>query len=353
MNQKISLLLLSLLISLPVCAQKSKIIQSASKALTQAPQVTGSLSATLKRTALQAVKRPDIRLSVARLDHACILSTPTNKRPHSSAFLFETTYKGKKEIWAATSSHVTQKGEPLLLTFFNGKKSFPVFGDVVRTGPALLSDIALIKLQEPLPPQLKPFKLANVEDTQSPLSLWGYSYNKLYHVENLTFEKDNTRFLRTDFPFEQRRRAGLCGGPLLNQKEEVLGVACGVSMEDKAYATSIRIIPYLLQAYHEGSAEIPLMIHGKNLGNIHIDERIYLIRCLDENGTSINLYETYDQLHQSDIERLLNDPEVHYLQLILGSYGADSNPVYRALTYDKKTGTHWIEPYKQRTSRYE
>ncbi len=296
----------------------------------------------LDRAILQAAKRPDIRLSVARLDHAILLDYPKNKRPHSTAFLFQTTYNGQPEIWAATAGHTAQLGEQLLLTFYNGKKEIPVEGTLVQQGPALLSDAALIQLKQPLPPGLQPFVLAETTNPQEKLTTWGYASNKLYHIDNLTFEKDNTRFIRTDFPASQKKRAGLCGGPLLNPQGEVLGIHCGSSLDNKSYAANIRIIPYLLEAYHEGTVNIPLLAHHLVFGKIHIEERILYIQTESEEGTVLNKEEIYDQLPQSLILTLYQDPEVRFIKFVLGSYLYD-NPSYRVLVYDKKNKTTFFE----------
>ena len=315
-------------------AQKAKGLKYVSKALT---------SSTLDRTVLQAAKRPDIRLSVARLDHAILLDLPMNQRPHSTAFLFTTRYQGARSVWAVTAGHTAQLGEKLLLTFYDGKKEIPVKGTLVQQGPALLSDAALIKLEGPLPKELRPFELATRINPQEKLTSWGYASNKLYQINNLTFEKDNTRFIRTDFPAEQTKRSGLCGGPLLNAKGQAIGIHCGSTWEDKSYAASVRIIPYLLQAYRNGNTTIPIVAKGINFGSINLDERIIYIQCMDEHGTIINQEEIYDQLPQSLLMTLYQDPEVRYLRFVLGSHIQDQ-PTYRVLVYDKARGTSPFEP---------
>ena len=315
-------------------AQKAKGIKHVSKALN---------SSSLDRTVLKATKRPDIRLSVARLDHAILLDLPMNKRPHSTAFLFTTRYQGVRSIWAVTAGHTAQLGERLRLTFYDGKKEIPVDGTLVQQGPALLSDAALIKLQDPLPHGLHPLELSLDINPQDKLTTWGYASNKLYQINNLTFEKDNTRFIRTDFPVEQTKRSGLCGGPLLNTKGEAIGIHCGSTWEDKSYAASVRIIPYLLQAYSEGKAEIPIIAKGIDFGSIQLNERIIHIQCMDAHGTIINQEEIYDQLPQSLLMSLYQDPEVRYLRFVLGSY-IQNQPTYRVLVYDKASGTHHFEP---------
>lgn len=331
--------------TVPFCAhaQKVRAVKPVTKALS---------SSRLSRTVLQAAKRPDIRLSVARLDHAILLDVPINKRPHSTAFLFSTTYKGKKEVWAVTARHTAQLGEKLLLTFYDGKKSIPIYGTLVQQGPVLLSDASLIKLDNPPLEKLHPFELTTQINPHEKLATWGYASNKLYQVNNLTFEKDNTRFLRTDFPPEQKKRSGLCGGPLLNAQGQAVGIHCGSTMEDKAYAASVRIIPYLLQAYHEGNAQIPIIAHGINFGSINLDERIMYIQCMNEHGEMINQEDFYDQLPQSLLMTLYQDPEVRYLRFVLGSLD-NEEPVFRVLVYDKKTQTSTFEPLHRNQNLFE
>ena len=327
-----------LLFAVPhVRAQKNKWLQSTSKAL----------SAPLDRTVLTAAKRPDIRLSVARLDHTILLDLPMHKRPHSTAFLFTTTYQGAQVTWAVTARHTAQLGEKLRLTFYNGKKEIPVNGTLVQQGPVLLSDVALIKLDAPSLSELHPLQLTTEIDPTEKLTTWGYASNKLYQIDNLTFEKDNTRFLRTDFPETQTKRSGLCGGPLINAHGQAVGIHCGSSLDDKAYASSVRIIPYLLQAYYEGHAEIPLIAKGIEFGSIDINERILYIQCLDEHGKLLNQEDLYDQLPQSLIISLYQDPEVRYLRFILSNHKQDI-PSYRVLVHDKQTGTHHFEPLYRR-----
>lgn len=323
------------LLAQPVWAQKIKTVANM-------PKVLSSL---VDRSVAQAAKRPDVRLSIARLDHGSLMMYPPQKRPHSTAFLFRTTYKGRPEIWAATARHTAQVGEKLYLTFYNGKKEIPVRARLVQEGPALLSDAALIKLEEPIPAELQPLPLATKINPQEPLTTWGYASNKLFHIDNLTFEKDNTRFIRTDFPSEQRKRSGLCGGPLLNAQGEVLGIHCGTSLQDdKGYASNISIIPYMLQAYHEGTAEIPVVAKQIVFGSIRIDEHIISVKCVSAEGRPLNHENIYEQLPQSLIMSLYADPEVRYVKFVLGPSHYE-RPV-RVLVYDKETRQHWFEPFE-------
>ena len=341
--------LVATLLATPYCAhaQKARWKAAASQAFKKHPAPLNRLSRTLADV---NTKHFDIRLSVARLDHACLLNTPKNQRPHSTAFLFTTRYKikiGEKTfnapvVWAITAGHNAQVGEKLLLTFYDGEQEISVRGTLVQQGPALLSDAALIRLDDFPSNRLRPFELSTEIDPQAKLTTYGYASNNFYKINNLTFEKDNTRFIRTNFPEKQTKRSGLCGGPLLNAKGQAVGIHCGSTLDDKSYAASVRIISYLLQAYYEGNAQIPIIAKGIELGSIDLNERIYHIECRDEYGNLLNQEDVYDQLPQSLLLALYQDPEVRYLRFVLGSYHNDS-PSYRVLVYDKKTSTSHFE----------
>ena len=59
----------------------------------------------------------------------------------------------------------------------------------------------------------------------------------------------------------------------------------------------------------------------------------------------LNQEEIYDQLPQSLIMSLYQDPEVRYIKFLLGSY-VEGQPTYRVLVYDKQTRQHTFEPFK-------
>ena len=322
-----------LAVSCHAYAQKGNWVKPATRAL---------VSSQLDRTVLKAAKRPDIRLSVARLDHAILLNTPQNKRPHATAFLFTTSYKKQQEVWAVTAGHNAQLNESLQLTFYNGDKEILVDGTLVQQGPALLSDAALIKIDTPLPAELRPLELSTEINPQESLTMWGYAFNNFYQLNGLTLEKDNTRFLRTNFPDNQHKRSGLCGGPLLNAQGKAVGIHCGTNLDDKSYAASVRIIRYLLQAYYEGSASIPIIAKGIYFGSIDLNDRILFIQNLDEHKQILNQQDVYEQLHQSLLMELYQAPQTRYLRFGVVS-NLYSTPTYRVLVYDKKTGLNHIE----------
>ena len=139
---------------------------------------------------------------------------------------------------------------------------------------------------------------------------------------------------------------------MLNSKGQVLGIHCGTSLDDKSYAANINIVPYLIRAYYEGETDIPIFMEKHQLGTIHIDERIWYIQCMDANENLINSEPIYEQLHQSDVLRLLNDPEVHYMRFLLGP--KHEGRITRILVYDKATQKyHFRDPVQTSYNFYE
>ncbi|MBO5910685.1 MAG: hypothetical protein J6Q05_00595, partial [Elusimicrobiaceae bacterium] len=100
-------------------------------------------------------------------------------------------------------------------------------------------------------------------------------------------------------------------------------------------------------AYYEGHAEIPLIAKDVEFGSIGLNERIIYIQCMNEHAELINQEDIYDQLPQSLLMTLYQDPEVRYLRFVVGSY-YQTSPDYRVLVYDKKTGTSHFEPFRPR-----
>lgn len=341
-----------------VCAQNGKTFSQAAKAALgkqtlQLPAVLPRAAARLESAAARAV-RPmpaDIRLSVAKLESFYSLKLSEKMRPTATAFVLKAPYKGKDEVWAVTAGHIAKGfGQTVKLFFYNGDREIEINGKVVQHGPNLLSDAALIKLTDPLPPQIKPLALAETVQPGEKLASAGYVKHQLYYTKDRFLQKDNSRFLRTDFDVPENLRAGLCGGPLLTPQGLAAGIHCGSAfMESRAYAAHINIVPYLIKAYHEGTAEIPLVMGPWNFGPIRLSEHIHSVEALDANGRVLWLYQVENQLHQSTVLDLFNKPQTRSLRFLLEDRGSeptvfDMKNEFRHLIYDKEQKTVRFEP---------
>lgn len=319
----------------------------------QLPAVLPPALTRLESAAARAV-RPmpaDIRLSVAKLESFYSLKLPEKMRPTATAFVFKTKYKEQDEVWAVTAGHIAKGfGQAVRLSFYNGEKEITVNGKVVRYGPNLLSDAALIKLKDPLPPEIKPLTLAAEVHPGEKLASVGYVKHQIYYTKDRFLQKDNGRFLRTDFDVPENLRSGLCGGPLLTPGGTAAGIHCGSTfMKNRAYAAHINIVPYLIKAYHEGTAEIPLVMGPWNFGPIRLSEHIHAVDALDENQRVLSRYDVQNQLHQSTVLALFNLPKTRFLRFLLEDRKNepsvfDTHNDFRYLIYDKEQKTVRFEP---------
>ena len=333
-------------------------------AVTRVPKVAGQpvLSPSVLKPSLQQVdraaleaaqkaakavpKKPalrDMRLSIAKVQSALLEGWPEAQQPVATAFVFKTTYNGKEEVWGATAAHIAKgMGHKLTLVFYNGDTKIVVPAEVVQYGPNMISDLALLKLPEKLPDEIVPLPLAKTPSARGEAFIsGGYSGHKFVYTGNQHLQKDNSRFLRTDFSVPLNNRAGLCGAPLLNAQGQVTGIHCGsVWGGEVAYASNTGVLDYLLKAQHEGSADIPLVAGKLQLGYLKTTEHIHSVEALNSRQQTVDRYDTENCLTQSTILGLLQQPDVRFLRFMLEDRKGDPtefsmNHNFRYLIYDK------------------
>lgn len=315
-------------------------LEAAKQAAQKAKQEAGKISAA-----------PDMRLSIAKVQSALLAELPESQQPVATAFIFKTTYNGKEEVWGATAAHIAKgMGKKLTLIFYNGDTKIIVPAEVVQYGPNMISDLALLKLPEKLPAEIVPLPLAQIPSTRGEAFIsGGYSGHHFVYTGKQHLQKDNSRFLRTDFSVPLKHRAGLCGAPLLNAQGEVTGIHCGsVWGGDIAYAANTGVLDYLLKAQHEGSADIPLVAGPLRLGFLKTTEHIHSVEALNARQQTIGRYDTENRLTQSTMLALLNQPEVRFLRFMLEDRGAkpvefSMNNPFRYLIYDKEEKSFYYQ----------
>ncbi len=322
-------------------------------ATSRLPALVNQTLQTAARAARQRAGQ-DIRLSVAKLQSALLANLPESQQPSATAFVFTVQHNGQQEVWGATAGHIAKgMGKNLNLIFYNGEQPFVVPAEVVQYGPNLVSDIALLKITQPLPPEITPLELESrpVKLGEALISA-GYCKHKLVYTGKQFLQKDNQRFLRTEFNVPFNQRIGLCGSPLLNSHGKAAGVLCGnIWDENTAYASNIGLLHYLLKAAHEGSAEIPLVAGSVTLGEIQTTEHIHSVEAIDGYGRTITRYDTENRLTQSTIKQLLQQPHTRFLRILLEDRGKnpmefDINHPFRYLLYDVQTNTSYFQPVR-------
>lgn len=309
-------------------------------------------SAAAQKTSAEPAK--DMRQSVAKVLSSFLEDWPEKQQPSATAFVFKTHYNGKEEIWGATAAHIAKgMGQQLTLVFYEGDKKIVLPAEVVQYGPNMISDLALLKLPENLPPEIVPLPLSDAPaKTGEAFIAGGYSNHRFIYTGKQHLQKDNSRFLRTDFFVPLKNRAGLCGSPLINAQGEVAGILCGSIWEaDVAFAANTNVLSYLLEAQHKGSADIPLVAGSIKLGDIKTTEHIHSVEALNAQRQTIGKYDTQNRLPQSTMLALLKLPDTHFLRFMLEDRGNKpmefnmDNP-FRYLIYNKEQDTFEYQPIR-------
>ena len=192
--------------------------------------------------------------------------------PHASAFVFEENYNGKKYLWGATASHYFL-GEPSLEQ--TGKAPIPV--QMVAQGHHGRNDVSIFPIPAALQNKFIPLKLAAHSPKEGEtLHSAGY-FDDGFHVEEKRMVKSvlPSRIVTSLQVKDTRAREGACGGPVLNEKEEIVGIHVGSSQKQIGFVVPVEHIHELLQAYHNnGKALHPLYFNGRQIGNININEHL-------------------------------------------------------------------------------
>lgn len=316
--------------------------------------ITRANAASLATHQAQVLQAKDMRQSVAKVLSSFLEDWPEKQQPSATAVVFKTHYNGKEEVWGATAAHIAKgMGNRLSLVFYNGSKRIDVPAEVVQYGPNMISDLALLKLPENLPPEIVPLPLSDAPaKTGEAFIAGGYSNHRFIYTGKQHLQKDNSRFLRTDFFVPLKNRAGLCGSPLINAQGEVAGILCGSIWEaDVAFAANTNVLSYLLEAQHKGSADIPLVAGSIKLGDIKTTEHIHSVEALNAQRQTIGKYDTQNRLPQSTMLALLKLPDTHFLRFMLEDRGNKpmefnmDNP-FRYLIYNKEQDTFEYQPIR-------
>lgn len=316
--------------------------------------ITRANAASLATHQAQVLQAKDMRQSVAKVLSSFLEDWPEKQQPSATAFVFKTHYNGKEEVWGATAAHIAKgMGQQLTLVFYEGDKKIVLPAEVVQYGPNMISDLALLKLPENLPPDIVPLPLSDAPaKTGEAFIAGGYSNHRFIYTGKQHLQKDNSRFLRTDFFVPLKNRAGLCGSPLINAQGEVAGILCGSIWEaDVAFAANTNVLSYLLEAQHKGSADIPLVAGSIKLGDIKTTEHIHSVEALNAQRQTIGKYDTQNRLPQSTMLALLKLPDTHFLRFMLEDRGNKpmefnmDNP-FRYLIYNKEQDTFEYQPIR-------
>lgn len=201
----------------------------------------------------------------------------------ASSFIIEEEFNGQKFLWGITAAHIAyiQRGFPAVWI----DDSFPYPIDFTVLGNPDMIDVAAfpLPLEDLVPDQIIPLKLADKmpqvgEKTYS----FGFFNEGFFLVPNREIKEVTPNRLITSLEFDTPKRAGACGGPVLNAQGEVVGVHIGSSDSRQiSFVLPSTQIKRLLKAYRNNGQDLqPLLFNGIHLGEININENIERVRTL-------------------------------------------------------------------------
>lgn len=195
---------------------------------------------------------------------------------HSSGFIFEEFFKGKRTVWAAVPYHTSgSSGAEVYLRFFDGEGNSSVQHFTVNQGGGWginSLDVSLIKLPEELAEKVFALRLSDKGARVGEVAQ-GYGYMCALkedvipgvYARRIT---DTTGFkLSGDYQLPPAP-SGFCGAPVISSSGYVLGMHCGSEKGKQTFAVSAAGIKELLRAFYFGHAAQPVKILGKTLFEI-------------------------------------------------------------------------------------
>lgn len=239
----------------------------------------------------------------------------------ASSFVIEETFNGKKQLWGVTAAHVANQlsVRPGIVT---QKGIIPI--QVAIQGSPDMTDIALFPIPGELAPYVHPLTLAKQSPAAGTVThSFGYFHNGFHLVSNRRVLESTPSRLITSLEFKTKDRGGACGGPLLNEQNQVVGVHIGSSSSKKiSYAVPVEHIYKLLAAYHNrGKFMQPLLFKGKKLGEINVNEALVAVQARYRGRTTVNMFTQHQEnlINYSHLETLLPPGPIDELYLYIES----------------------------------
>ena len=335
---------------------------------------TASAAAKIQRAAAQAAQAKKLSLKqqqIAAFDASFLERMATLKNPElygfvpftPSVFFIEEMREGEKYLWGVTAAHVLDllgEGTSLYVTTQSGiSLNFPF--EIAAKGNAGMADIALLRIKEDISDFVHPIPLAeDAPQSGDMLRSYGFFEGDFHIVPNRRVLLSSPGRIITSFEFGNHERAGACGGPLLNENNELVGIHCGSSKSKmESYAVPVSFLRDLIEAAHNnGSKTRDLVLNGQIIGQIDINEYIYSV-MINRRGQNLLAFQLWHEEYKVDYDHLETLAPLHWadeLQLLLVKNGTIRTDKDLALyphprRWRGKNGTAQIEVTQQPTKR--
>ncbi len=229
--------------------------------------------------------------------------SPQWENPRATAFVFQETYNGKKQLWGVSATHYSFKNPALVGPSSNKEEDI----SFVAQGHSGFNDISLFPIPSDMQAQFIPLPLAK---TSAQLGDTVYSagyFEDKFHIEGnrTVVEKGSHNFVTSLKVEDKLCREGACGGPVLNEQGEVVGVHVGSSQRRQlGFVIPVEHIYELLEAlHHDGKFARPFFFKGRAIGTVNINEHITAIETW-QGDRLVDNFLTYNKRHSLDYEHL-------------------------------------------------
>ena len=268
----------------------------------------------------------------------------------ATAFFIENNSNGNKELLGVTAAHIVDILGPDIELKIPITEAFSVNVPVkvIAKGNAGMGDIALLKPQTDVSDFIKPIALAkSTPKVNDKLRSYGFFEDAFHITRNRRVLSVSPSRLVTSFEYGNHDRAGACGGPVLNNQNEVVGIHCGSSEKSQeSYVVPVSFLKDLLKANNNnGIHKRNLFFNGQLIGKINIDEYIYSIRT-KRFGITLNTFSPWHQESKVDynhLERLIPLAQANEVEIVLVQGGTPQTghghtATKRVLTVNLRTG---------------
>lgn len=224
---------------------------------------------------------------------------PTN--PFSGT-VFKTVYNGAEEVFGVVAAHAIASSardralnRHFTVGIFDGEKMVELPAEIVQISSPSMLDIALVKFSPEAEKLFQPLRISDVPvKFGDVLSSQGFAKHKDVNIPERHITKVTPLSIRTTIPFARDERPGLCGSAVVNADQELVGIHTGSSYDrqdaqfDVGYATNASFLNTLVEAYHNGGeAAFPLVLNGKNIIPLNVDEYISYVSFHNAEGKQV------------------------------------------------------------------
>lgn len=334
-----------------------------------------ALQAALKKAAAAAKRRATWQTTKQMTRSVFFIQPHAPFYTVGTGFVFEIAYNGKTEVWGVVASHVAQAVKPFFFaTFFKDGKPHHYRAEIVLHGHFNAADAALVRFesnedffQTVLPLQLAP--------SPAPVKTPHVSY--AFHVDekiefipgrNRKVLDASPRLLTTNYVFKPHKRKGMCGGPLLNEKQEVIGMHTGSSTEDVSNFPPPQFLPQsgqpfwpvnergaagapykrvshavpaariadLVHAYHNNGVLLrPVKWNGFKIMDLNVNQSLYRVTAYRNEEKLADLEAQFPEpfLDEARLEEFVRAQNPTDLELEVETYISDEGKIYRHRVY--------------------